>query len=42
LADELYRIGTIKHRIRCGIDWDNDNDIDDTKFMDAGHFEIMI
>lgn len=41
LAEELFRQGIMKHRIRCGIDWDMDNDIDDTKFWDAGHFEII-
>lgn len=42
IADQLYRIGTIHHRIKCGIDWDSDNDIDDTKFWDACHFELII
>ena len=41
VADQLYRIGTIKHRIRCGIDWDRDYDIDDTKFWDSAHFELI-
>lgn len=41
LAEELFRQGVMKHRIRPGIDWDQDNDIDDTKFWDAGHFEII-
>ena len=41
IADQLFRIGTMKHHIRAGVDWDNDNDIDDTKFWDACHFEIM-
>jgi peptidoglycan L-alanyl-D-glutamate endopeptidase CwlK len=42
VADQLFRIGTITHRIRRGVDWDSDNDIDDTKFWDACHFEIII
>jgi peptidoglycan L-alanyl-D-glutamate endopeptidase CwlK len=42
IADQLYRIGTISHRIRCGVDWDQDSDIDDTKFWDGPHFEIVI
>ena len=42
VADQLYRIGTIKHRIRRGIDWDQDNDINDTTFWDACHFEIVL
>ena len=41
VADQLFRIGTIKHRIRCGADWDSDFDVDDTKFWDANHFEII-
>jgi peptidoglycan L-alanyl-D-glutamate endopeptidase CwlK len=41
IADQLYRIGTMQYKIRCGIDWDNDKDIDDTKFWDAGHFELI-
>jgi peptidoglycan L-alanyl-D-glutamate endopeptidase CwlK len=41
IANQLFRIGTISHKIKCGIDWDNDNDINDTKFWDAGHFEII-
>jgi peptidoglycan L-alanyl-D-glutamate endopeptidase CwlK len=41
IADQLLRIGTIKSKIRCGVDWDKDNDIDDTKFWDGGHFEII-
>jgi peptidoglycan L-alanyl-D-glutamate endopeptidase CwlK len=40
-AEILFRMSIIGHRIRCGIDWDNDNDIDDTKFWDACHFEII-
>ena len=41
IADQLFRIGVISHRIRFGIDWDGDNDIDDTTFWDACHFEII-
>jgi peptidoglycan L-alanyl-D-glutamate endopeptidase CwlK len=40
IAAELFKQGIMKHRIRAGIDWDFDNDIDDTKFWDACHFEI--
>jgi peptidoglycan L-alanyl-D-glutamate endopeptidase CwlK len=42
IADQLYRIGTISHRIRLGIDWDGDEDIDDEKFIDAPHFELVL
>ena len=41
IADKLYTMGVISHRIRSGIDWDNDNDIDDTNFWDAYHFELI-
>jgi len=41
LAAELFAEEIMKHRIRPGIDWDNDNDIDDTSFWDAGHFELI-
>lgn len=40
IADQLFRIGSITHHIRFGIDWDSDDDVDDTKFWDACHFEI--
>jgi peptidoglycan L-alanyl-D-glutamate endopeptidase CwlK len=40
-ADQLFKIGVISHHIRCGVDWDGDNDIDDTTFWDACHFEIV-
>jgi peptidoglycan LD-endopeptidase CwlK len=40
-ADELFAQGIMKHRIRPGVDWNNDNNIDDTKFWDSAHFEII-
>lgn len=40
IAKMLYQSGMIKHEIISGVDWDNDNDIDDTTFFDAPHFEI--
>ena len=41
VADQLFRIGVMKHRIRTGADWNCDYNIDDTTFWDAHHFEIM-
>lgn len=41
VADMLYRYGVINHHIRCGVDWDKDNDVDDTKFWDGSHFELI-
>ena len=37
----LYDQGIITHRLRMGIDWDSDNDINDTKFWDPCHFELI-
>jgi len=42
VADRLYKIGTISHRIRSGADWDMDHDVDDTTFWDATHFELIL
>jgi len=41
VANRLYAEGLMKHKIRCGVDWDMDQDIDDTTFWDACHFEII-
>jgi len=41
VADKLYRTGVISHRIISGIDWNKDNNINDTKFKDPLHFEII-
>ena len=41
VADRLYRIGVISHRIRAGIDWNGNRDIDDETFKDASHFELV-
>jgi len=41
LAEELFAQGIMKHHIRPGIDWNMNSDIDDTKFWDSGHFEII-
>lgn len=41
-ADMLFKYGVIKHRIRNGADWDGDNDVDDTTFWDACHFELIL
>jgi peptidoglycan L-alanyl-D-glutamate endopeptidase CwlK len=37
----LYEQGKMTHRVRCGLDWDKDNDVDDNSFWDAGHFELI-
>lgn len=41
LAEELFAQGVMKHRIRPGLDWNLNDDVDDTKFWDSGHFEIV-
>jgi hypothetical protein len=41
VADQLFRVGSMRHKIRCGIDFDKDNDIDDSKFFDSYHFELI-
>ena len=28
-------------KIRCGADWDNDNDLNDQTFFDLAHFELI-
>lgn len=37
----LRKNGEIESRLRWGHDWDKDNDLDDQKFIDAPHFEIL-
>lgn len=40
-ADQLYKIGTISHRLRIGADFSGDNDVTDEKFRDEPHFELI-
>jgi len=41
VAAMLYNMGLIAHKIKCGNDWDSDQDVNDTNFKDPGHFEII-
>ncbi|MEN6569046.1 MAG: hypothetical protein ABFC18_03435 [Rikenellaceae bacterium] len=41
IADQLYRMGVIGHRIRCGSDWDKDGAVSDETFRDEPHYEII-
>jgi peptidoglycan LD-endopeptidase CwlK len=41
-ASLLLKFGYIKHKIRNGADWNSDNNIDDTTFWDANHFELIL
>ena len=42
IADLLFKQGLLKHKIRSGADWNSDNNIDDTTFWDANHFELVL
>jgi peptidoglycan L-alanyl-D-glutamate endopeptidase CwlK len=42
ISEMLYIGGLINHKIRNGSDWNNDYDVDDTTFWDAGHFELIL
>jgi hypothetical protein len=41
ISEMLFAAGRTSHRLRCGIDWDKDNDINDQTFNDPGHFELI-
>lgn len=41
ISERLYAEGKIKHKIRSGVDWNDDRNIHDTTFKDAPHFEII-
>lgn len=40
-ADALYTMGEIGHRLRWGHDFNGNNDLDDQRFVDAPHFELI-
>jgi peptidoglycan L-alanyl-D-glutamate endopeptidase CwlK len=41
IAEMLLKQKIISHRIRCGADWDSDNDFKDQNFHDLPHFELV-
>ncbi len=41
IAEKLYARGLMKHRIRFGADWNQNNRITDERFVDAVHYEII-
>lgn len=41
IASLLYDEGKIKHKLRTGVDWDNDNNVNDESFIDLVHFELI-
>lgn len=41
VAAMLYKNGLIKHEIKSGADWNNDQNVNDTSFLDLPHFEII-
>lgn len=42
IAQRLKDEGKITHAIRYGGDWDSDKEIDEDKFKDLVHFELII
>lgn len=40
-ARSFYKQGTIKHQVRWGGDWDKDTQVNDNKFQDLPHFELI-
>jgi|ETNmetMinimDraft_26_1059896.scaffolds.fasta_scaffold20528_6 peptidoglycan L-alanyl-D-glutamate endopeptidase CwlK len=41
VASDLLLRGIISHKLRWGGDWDRDMDINDQKFIDLWHFELV-
>lgn len=41
VADQLFDLGRINHRVRWGNDWDRDTQTKDTNFRDYPHFELI-
>jgi len=42
IAHMLKEKGLISHNVRWGGDWDRDNDLDDNRFIDLPHFELIV
>jgi peptidoglycan LD-endopeptidase CwlK len=40
-SHQMLKNGEITHRVRWGGDWDSDYDLDDNKFDDLPHFELV-
>jgi peptidoglycan L-alanyl-D-glutamate endopeptidase CwlK len=40
IADEMLEAGEISHKLIWGHDWDGDNELKDTKFIDRPHFQL--
>lgn len=41
VADQLFDLGQINHRVRWGGDWDRDTEVNDNRFDDLPHFELV-
>lgn len=41
VAQMLLNEGKISHKLISGSDWDDDNDVNDQKFRDLWHFELV-
>ena len=42
LADAMYESGEISHKLRLGVDWDNDGNIKEHSFFDGPHIELVL
>ena len=42
IATQLKARGIMKHDVRFGGDWDGDKDVNDQKFNDLVHFELLM
>ena len=41
VAEMMYSKGEISHKVRLGVDWDNDGNIKEHSFFDGPHIEIV-
>lgn len=41
MAKMLYQQGRVSHKLRSGVDWDQDWDLDDQRLIDVPHFELI-
>ena len=41
IASQMYQVGAMDHKVRWGGDWSMDFDMEDQKFNDLPHFELV-
>lgn len=41
VADQLFREGKMKHKLRAGADWNKNYRVEDENFKDLFHFELI-